>query len=211
LLVAIPLGCEKPVSEDQPAQSFARDARARITTLERRIDTIKSDADDAAPTVKATVEQRTEMAEEKLETLRESSIPALEAAVGEDDIASLKDTINDSLESVQDDIDKARSALEEGNTERENYVLDTRQKINGLEGDLEAIQQKVGELSGAAEAQYKQSREAAEEAIDEARSQLDGLEDASEEQASEYKDNIESLIDQAKTNIDALRDQVAQN
>jgi DNA repair exonuclease SbcCD ATPase subunit len=211
LAVVVLPACEKPIDEDQPAQSFVDDTKARLSTLESQVDTIKEQVGDQSDAVQATVEQKTELAEEHIETLRESSIPALEKATQQEQISELKNTINETLTTIEGNIEEAREALRDAGSKRENYVLDTKSKLNSLETELDTLEDKAEDLGDATQAQYDQAKENAEEAIDEARSQLDQYSEATEDEASQLKDNIDSLLDKAESSLKQVRDQVASN
>ena len=129
--IALPIiGCgggESTVSTSKPKDEFIKQAENNISDLEGRVDKAKQDVANQSGSAKATVETATEQAEEKLETLRDTLLPQLRDASGEQSIEDTKKRVNDAQNKIG------------------NASEDARNQFNVLKEDIEEALDEAGD------------------------------------------------------------------
>lgn len=197
------IGCGKKteVKTDQPISTFITAVEAKLAEFETRIKTIKDQAKTSPEGTKVTIEGATEMAEEKIETIRDTQFPALKKAVSTDQIEQAKKDINTTLAEIGKEVDRAKTALAEAQNSREKYTTETRIKIDQLKKDLQTAVDKSKNLPEQTAARFHTAHESAEEALQEAGAALDSYKDAAEDQAGKVKDEVKRLLSEAEAKL----------
>ncbi len=209
--LVLAVGCsENTVDKDQPTDAFIGDVKAELAKLNQRSDNLKQ-RKDALTTADATrVENATEMAEEKMETIRDSSLPALAEATDPDQVESLKEQINNTLSEVKSELDRARDIIDEQTATDTSFLDERKEELAGLKAKLDKLRSRKDDLADSAKAQMNQSLESAEEAIDQASSSLGKFKDAAGDQAEQMKEEIDMLVGKARDQVNTAAEYVAE-
>jgi ElaB/YqjD/DUF883 family membrane-anchored ribosome-binding protein len=206
-LVVAPVGCKsKQVDENQTVAAFKTDVESRLSGFESRLSHVKSEMGEREVAVRDKVETLTEQAEEKIETLRDSTVPKLDDVTSDEARDNIKETINAALADIQSAIEKAESTLARAKTAREKYSEDTEATLDSLHDRYEDLEDRAGNYEGDARAKIDMALESAEEAIQQARSSLDKYSNAAEDQADRIHDNVDSLLSDARDELDKAAD-----
>lgn len=204
-------GCENhQVNENQGDQAFTEDVQAKLSGFETRLAKVKSEMTGREEAVHTRVEVLTEQAEEKIETLRDSSLPTLTKAGGDEERQRVKNTINTTLSEIGDEVARAESAIQDATTAREKYFEETSVDLDKLRDRYDDLKTKAQGYTGAAKAELDMALESAEEAIQEARSNLPKYQAAAEDQADQMRKTIASLLDDAGRELDKAADAMKQ-
>ncbi len=200
-------GCkeEGAVPTDKPKAEFIQTAEQQMANLDSRIDKAKSEAAGQGDAAEAVIESATEMAEEKLETLRKSMLPALNDAMSSDDIANAKADINRTLVDATSEVERAEKALAESMTDRQRYADSVTGELGAIETRLAEARAEAANVDATVKDRVSAAGESVEEAIDEARKALDRFKDASDSDAGTIQKNIDHLLASAKSTLDDMR------
>ncbi len=204
LAVAALTGCGKSkVDTEQPADQFKNDVQTKIQDLETRIDDAKGKKPKLAKAEADALESATEMAEEKIETLRQTSLPKLTELSGKE-LDQLKSTINATLVEIGNQVAKAEEAVEKGLSAKDQFLSETNDKLAKLRERWDGAEKKVSGLKDAAKSKATVALESAEEAIQEANSSLGRYKSAAKEDARKIRSNIENLLSKAGQELDKI-------
>lgn len=196
-------GCkEDKVNKDQLPSAFKMDVENKLKDFENRLSKVKSEMSGRAEGVRNTVKVATELAEEKIETLRDSTLSTLMEAVNPEEIDRIKDTINRTLDEIDDSVARAEDRIADARSKREVYAESTSKALDELRELYDDVKSRAKDIEGAVKAEVDQALESAEEAIQEADRSLSAYEAAAEDQVDEIEGNIDSLILEAKEKLD---------
>lgn len=204
------VGCsrEEAVNEDQPAKAFKADVDARLSGFASRLKAARDRRDQVDEAARAGINSNAEMADEEIETLRQTYLAKLDKATG-DEAEGLKGRINDSLAEIDRYVRKAEDAANIESTGGtvmtgggSEYVVQTRATLDKLRGRLKAVQQRAENATGDAKDQLRMATESAEEAIQEAGDRLDDYQKATKDDADSIRGNLDSLLETAKDKLD---------
>lgn len=207
MLISSPLigitGCEgDQIDEKQTAQAFNKDVETRLNSFDSRLSEVKSQMSGREEAVRNRIETFTEQAEEKIETLRDSAMPQLTEAATTEERDRIKDTINDTLTGIEQDVKSAESVLADVKTTRERFTESTNETLSQLRDRYDDLKGKAEGYEGSAKAELDLALESAEEAIQEAGDSLDEYKSAAQEQAGQMRDTIDSLVADAGKQLD---------
>ena len=111
--LAFACGCrnESSVNTTKPPKEFAAEVKEKLAGFEAKVQQTRDAADGKPEGTRNTVETQMEMAEKKIETVRDTLLPSLDKAVADKDADKLKNEINGMLDEISDAIDKANRAM----------------------------------------------------------------------------------------------------
>lgn len=199
-VVVAGVGCGRDkVDEAQPAAQFRAAVEGRLTDFEARIARAKKVRSDLPGSQADAMISATEMAEEKIETLRGVSLPKLAEVSGED-LTQIKADINAVLVEIADQIKKAEAAVEKGLPDKAKFARDTREELKALSDQLSKAKKQTKGLGPVAESKATVALESAEEAIQEAGSSL-GRYLSAKDGGDKIRANVQDLVKQAKAEL----------
>jgi len=202
LLLVAP-GCrrEAEVSGSQTPSAFAADVENKLKDLENRIAEAKDQKPKLGEGLARTLETATEMAEEQIETLRDTSLPTLrDAAAAEAE--AIKAQINETLVAIDRQITKAEDAIKRGLSEKEEFTQDVTDRLGKLDERMGRLRTRLDGLGDAAKSKATVALETAEEALQEARGSVDRYRDAAADNAAELRRNVADLLKEAGNKLD---------
>jgi len=203
MVLAAGCGGGEEVEQDQPADQFKKDTEAAIKELNARLDEAKRQKQHLAEAAAARLESATEMAEEQVETLRDTLLPQLTRSAGEE-VGRQKARINAALNELRGHVDEAESVVAENLSEARKFARDTDRRLAELRERLSNVREQAAAKGEDAKQRIDADAEMAEEAIQEAGSRLGDYREASKEAAAEIAENIKSLLDSASRKLDAM-------
>lgn len=194
-------GCNRSkVETEQPAAQFKDDVEAKLKDFDSRISEAKAQKAKLSKAQADALETATEMAEEKIETLRDTSLPTLSEVSGKE-LETLKESINTTLSEIAGQVDQAEQAVEKGLSTEERFQSQTKDQLAELRRRWDRVKEKSQDLGDAAKSKATMALESAEEAIQEADSSLDRYASASKDEAQKIRSNIEGLLSTAKQEL----------
>jgi hypothetical protein len=205
------VGCKRePVEKDQPVSSFETDVEVKLSAFDTRLGEVKSSMLQRPEGVRNTIEVTTEQAEEKIETLRDSTLVQLKQAHDSEEIERIKEMVNSTLTEIDKAIRRAEEANADARSERDVYSEDTSKTIDELRQRYESLKVRAENVEGAVKAEADLALESAEEAIQEAGRSLGEYKKAAQDEAETIRGNIDALLADARESLDKVTDSLTE-
>ena len=197
IAAALVAGCSRSatVNTEQDKADFISATQESLKNLESRVDKVKAQSQGREMATATVLESSTEMAEEQIETIRNTQIPALQEATDEQKVAQFREDIRRALQEATRDVDRAETTLAAAKDDREKFAESVRSQLRNFDMRLTDVRTQAKALSEETVTRISAMGEMIEEGIEEADKALKKHRDAEDnESAKVIRNDIEGLM-----------------